>query len=850
MKKIIGSINNLVGVFTFFIMFFIVFPANSQINGSNAGKTEKVEKKISDIINKMTLEEKVWMCVGGGPSSFKGVERLGIPDVNCTDGPRGPHRIEGGTTAFPTGVAFASTWNPDLIYMAGVVMGKETRAINAGVLLGPGINILRDPLGGRFFEYYSEDPYLNSKLTASIVKGIQSQKVSACIKHYVCNNRENNRNEYMAMVDERSLREIYLPAFKAGVDAGAMTVMTSANGVNDDFVSDNAYLLNNILKQEWGFKGMVITDWLNTRSTEKAAFAGLDVGMPYNESSLFGKPLIAAVKEGRVPESIVDDKVRRILRVYAFIGILDNIPLSEGSEINTKAHQNIALKIAEESMVLLKNDNNILPLDRKKIKKIVVLGPNANQRFCLIGLGGSSWMESTYEVTALEGIRKAAGKNVKVEYVSTDAISAFKPITAENMTEQNGVKGFLAQYYNDGDKKPQVTRMENSINFVWEMRSPDLDKINTDYFNAKFSGWVIPPVTGLYTLRITADNMGWLGEAAPMAIADIDKGNVSATSIAYMEAGKPFRILVNYHEKTGDAFCRLEWSLPKKPEMMIKAMETIDKAVSSADVVVFVGGIDYNLDSEGRDRTDINFPPQQEELIKHAVEKNPNTIVTLINGSPLNINGWFDKVPAFIEAWYPGMEGGTALGNILFGDVNPSGRLPFTWPLKIETVPMHAIKSQNWNRVDYVEGVFVGYRYFETWNKKVLFPFGYGLSYSLFDYKDLNLSTQEIKAGDSIIVTANITNKSNRKGIETVQLYIHDERASVARPVRELKGFARIELYPNETKSVRFTIDKSSLAFYDILTKSWKAEPGVFEVQIGSSAHDIKLKKNFKLVSN
>jgi beta-glucosidase len=621
-------------------------------------------------------------------------------------------------------------------------MGKETRALGKIVLLGPAINILRDPLGGRFFEYYSEDPFLTDQLCAAIVKGIQSQKVAACLKHYVCNNREDNRNLYMSMVDGRTLREIYLPAFRAGVDAGALTVMTAVNGVNGELVSDNHHLLQDILKDEWGFKGFVLTDWCNTRSTEKAALTGLDVAMPFDKKSLFGTPLLNAVKEGRISVNLIDEKIRRVLRVFDFVGLLDHLSPTLGGEINTKDHQTIARRVAEESIVLLKNENKILPIDRNKIKKIVVLGPNADQRFCLPGLGGSSWMESSYEITPLKGIRNLAGNKIDVTYVPTDQISGFRPITAEDMMPQNGGKGFLAKYFNNGDKEPAVTRIGKSINFVLEMRSTDQEKINPNYFYAEFSVIIIPPVTGTYVLKISADNGAWLlGSETPFAVCDIDKGSKTATATVQMEAGNPYPIKLLYNEKTGDAFCKLEWSIPSKNENYNTKMKAIDATVSSSDLVIFIGGIDHSLDTESRDRNDIEFPSAQQEIIKHIASKNPNTIVLLINGSPLKLGGWLNDVPAVFEAWYPGMEGGNAIGEILFGDVNPSGRLPFTWPKKLEDFPMYAVKTQNRDRIDYLEGIFNGYRYFETCNVKPEFPFGYGLSYTQFKYDDLKLSS-------------------------------------------------------------------------------------------------------------
>lgn len=838
-------------LFFFFLSSFLlaqpINTANSVIKSND--KSIFLESRINDIIQRMTIEEKVAMCLGSETGSFKGIPRLNIPDMTWTDGPRGPH--DGGikTTAFPCGVAFGSTWDIDLINKAGVVMGKESRALGKNVLFGPAINILRDPLGGRFFEYYSEDPYLTGQLCSSIVKGIQSQKVAACLKHYACNNREDNRNLYMSMVDERTLREIYLPGFKAGVDAGAMTVMTAANGVNGELASDSHHLLQDILKNEWGFKGFVLTDWINTRSTEKAALAGLDVAMPYDRNSLFGKPLLSAVKEGRISEDLINEKVKRVLRVFDFVGLLDQVSANSGGEINTKDHQILARRVAEESIVLLKNQNNALPLDRNKVKMIVVLGPNADQRFCLVALGGSSWMESPYEITPLQGIRNLAGNKTEIIYVPTDQISEFQPISSENMLQQNGEKGFTAKYFNQGDQKPAVTRNEKSINFVWEMRSPDQERINTDHFQAEFTGSIIPPVTGTYTFKLSADNSAWLwaeGAETPLAICDIDKGNKSATAVVKMEAGKPFPIRLNYKEEDGDAFCRLEWSIPKMNENYDSKLKKIDATVSSADAVIFIGGIGHGLDTESRDRNDMYFPSEQQALIKHVASKNPNTIVILINGSPLELGGWLNDVPSVLEAWYPGMEGGNAIGKILFGDVNPSGHLPFTWPKKLEDVPMYAVKTQNRGRIDYLEGVLNGYRYFETWNVEPEFPFGYGLSYTQFKYDELKLSSTSITTNDSIKVSLRVTNIGSCKGAETVQLYVNEQKATALRPLRELKGFKKVELKQGESRIVSFLLSKPDFSYYDVISNTWKADLGTFNVELGSSSHDIKLSETFE----
>ena len=801
-----------------------------------AAQTTNSEAHINALIGQMTLDEKVAMCVGGGPSEFKGVPRLKIPNMVCTDGPRGPHH----STAFPVGVAFGSTWNPALIEKAATVMGQETRADGATMLLGPGINIQRDPLGGRFFEYYTEDPFLNSTLAVAYVNGVQSQQVAVCLKHFVCNNREDNRNSYESMVSQRALNEIYFPAFKAAVQDGhAWSVMTAANGVNGDLVSDNKPLLNDTLKVAWGFDGMVLTDWCGTRSTEKAAFAGLDVAMPYNPNSLFGKPLLAAVQGGKVPESIVDDKVRRVLRTLGRVGLLDGIPPKQGGVRNTPEHYATSLRVAEEALVLLKNEKQLLPLDLSRTHRLLVVGPNADQRFCLTGLGGSSWQESAYEITPLQGVRKAAGTNTTVQFFSTDDLGGFDVIPAEVVRQKNGKNGFQASYVGGGQT---VQRLEPKIDFLWEMRSPDMEKISPEKFSAEFSGEIMPPVTGTYTLRLTAGGgaaSAYLNPkgGAPLAAADAAKGNPVATATVQMQAGQPFYLRVAYRKIAGDAACRVEWALPVDEQKMAGAYAKLAAAAKSADAVLVFAGIDHSLDSEGRDRTDMKFPTAQVSLINHVVQANPKTIVTLINGSPLELGGWVDKVPAVLEAWYPGMEGGTAIAEVIFGKINPSGKLPFSWPKQLADAPSRAIGKQSHDRVDYLEDVFVGYRYFDTQHVAPQFPFGFGLSYTTFGYDQLAVKTE----GDQVEVSFTVKNTGRLAGAEVAEVYVASPAGAVERPAHELKGFKKVFLQPGEQKTVELELNRHAFAYYDAAKQDWVVAPGNYEIQVGGSSRDLPL---------
>jgi beta-glucosidase len=806
-----------------------------------------IDQRVDDLMSRLTLDEKVSLLVVAAPTKFKGIPRLGIPKWISSDGPRGPH----GPVGYPCGLSMGASFDPALIKEEATDMGEDCRSKGIGMLYGPAVNIERDPLGGRFFEYFTEDPYLDAKLAVAFVQGVQSQHVSACTKHFACNNRDWNRNNYMSMVDLRTLHEIYFPAFKAAVEEGdTHAIMTAANGLNNDFCSDNYFLLTQVLKNTWGFEGFVLTDGLGTRSTRKAALAGLDVsneGQP--NKSLFGKHLLEAVKSGSISEDTINNKVRRILQVMAWTGDLDKGGIKPEGTVDLVAHEGIALKAAEEGLVLLKNKEGLLPLDRKKLKQLLVLGPNADQRFCVSGLGGSSWVNSPDEVTVLNGIRSLAGTNTEVKYISRDVLGGFEPIDEEYVQTDAGETGFVAKYYNGGIKSaPVITRLEKNINFNWEMKSPNVEKINPHDFSAQFSAYINPPITGTYTLRIKTDNHAALYDqptgGAPLAVTDMNKGAGEAVATLQMVKGKPYFIRIDYEKQNGDAYLSLDWAIPKDKEEIKAEMLNLDQEVRVADAVVFVGGIDHSLDAEGRDRVNMDFPKWQEDIINHVSKINHNTIVVLINGSPMKLGGWLNNVPAVLDAWYGGSRAGTAVAEALFGDANPSGRLSFSWPKRLEDSPSHAIGTEDENTVYYKEGILVGYRYYLTKDVKPQFPFGYGLSYTSFRYSNLQVTNQD----GSVMATVNVQNTGSCGGAVVPQLYIHPDKSSVMRPLRELKGFQRIFLKPGETETVSFKLNPVDFAFYDVDRNAWHVEAGSYKVQIGASSADIVLTQSIKIM--
>jgi beta-glucosidase len=696
---------------------------------------QPVEEHVEYLLSLLTLEEKVAMLHGNSKFTIAGVERLGIPQWSMSDGPNGVREEinkhdwnpAGWTTDsssyLATGTLLAATWNPELAYQFGKALGSEARYRKKDVILAPGININRTPLCGRNFEYMGEDPFLITQMVVPIIKGIQENDVAACVKHFVVNNQEYDRFKVNTELDERTLREIYLPGFKAAVKkGGALTVMSAYNKLRGQYCSENEYLLNTILKKEWNFEGVVISDWNGTHSTKGAALGGLDVEMGTNaedyDDYYFADALLDAVKNGEIDEYIVDDKVKRILRVMIKTNIF-NDKRAQGA-FTIPSHFQLSKRIAQEGIVLLKNENNLLPLKKDQFKSIAVIGDNATRKHSYGG--GSSMIKAKYEISPLEGLKNKLGNAVQLN---------------------------MAQGY------------ERTTIFSWD-------------------------------------------------------------------------------EPIKDTFD------PEKAKEMRE--EAVEAAKKSEAAIIFCG-LNHDFDTEGWDRKDMKLPYEQDLLINAVKEANSNTIVVLIAGSPVDMNAWLDKIQAVVLGWYAGMESGNAIADVLFGDVNPSGKLPFTFPKELMDSPVHKMGNYPGTEytVNYNEGMFVGYRYFDTENIKPLFCFGHGLSYTNYEYGNLKLNSKSLSPGDSVKINFKIKNTGKYAGAEVAQLYISDIKSSVKRPAKELKGFKKVFLHPGEEKEVSFTIKKDALTFYDVATSNWVAETGKFEILIGSSVQDIRLKENFRL---
>ena len=798
------------------------------------------DQRVDDLLARMTLEEKIDLLSGKDGGQTMDIPRLGIPALKVTDG---PHGVGWGvkSTCFPTDISMASSWNPDLVYQVGQALGEETRGAGRHVLLGPCINIHRTPLGGRNFESFGEDPHLAGRMAVAYVKGVQSRQVGTSVKHYACNNQEWERGTINVDIDERAMREIYLPAFKAAVmEADPWTVMAAYNKVRGKWCCENPWLLRDFLKGECGFKGLVVSDWSATHSTVDSANAGLDLEMPGRGAYFNQEKLGPAIKAGEVSEATIDDKVRRILRVTFLAGLFDSPDALPKGTISTPEHRALARQLAEEAITLMKNDRNVLPFDLGRIKKVAVIGPSAMT--AALGGGGSSTVQPDASdlVSPLDGIRRLCGTNVEVVFAQGCVSVNVQPIESEYLTPpdaKEGEHGLKAEYFANMklEGEPAVTRIDPNIDFNWGGGSPD-PAIPGDHFSARWTGRMTVPATATYNLGLCADDGFRLYIDGELFIDHwIDYWGQAITKEINLESGRSYDIRIEYFENLGGALAQFGWTR--------STANVLDEAVAAAkgaDAVVLFAGLSPLFEGEGFDRRDLKLAQDQYDLIEAVTKATPNAVVVLNSGTPLEMDPWLNNAAAIVETWYAGQEGGNAVANILFGKVNPSGKLAFTFPKKLEDNPSYGNYPGADGVVHYKEGLFVGYRYYDTKNVEPLFPFGHGLSYTTFKYSDLKID-EKSDNGLKINVSLNIENTGAREGAEVVQLYVRDVASSLERPLKELKAFKKINLKPGEKQGLTLTLTERDLAFYNPESKRWTAEPGEFEILVGSSSRDIRL---------
>jgi beta-glucosidase len=804
-----------------------------------------VETRIDDLLPRLTLAEKITM-LSGDKTGFNanGVERLGIPPIRTTDGPVGIRT--GAATAWPASVNMAASWDTNLIYHYGIALAEEARAKGKNCILGPCVGIHRFPLNGRNFESFGEDPFLSGRMAVSYIQGVQSRNVIATVKHFACNDQEWERNRADSLVDERALREIHLPAFEAAVTEGKVrAVMSAYNLVNGQHCSENKHLLTDILKGDWGFQGIVMSDWVSVHSAAAAATNGLDLEMP--KPIWFGAKLLEAIQSGQVSEQTIDDKIRRLLRVRFETGLFENpSPKPDESVVRSAAHRDLALAMAQKSIVLLKNDG-LLPLSQDKLKTIAFIGPAANA--ARIGGGGSSGIRPWEQVSPVAGMKKLLGDRVKIQFAEGVNIDPVKAITVASeflLTPDGTNHGLLGEYFGNPDFKgnPLFTRVDPKIDFEWTNSiSPDPRLELTDY-SIRWTGKLVPPLTQKYYLTITSDDGSRLYLNGKKVVDNWGDHGMSQKSCALnLEAGKAYDVRIEFYQGGGDAGMRFGWRDPRDhtPD------PTIAEAVATArgaDAVVLCVGNTSDTEGEGSDVADFNMTGKQDELVRSVLQANSNTVVVVWGGVPVLMKPWLPEAKAVVAALYPGQEGGTALAQILTGEINPSGKLPFSYIQERSEAPEFASYKDPGLKVNYSEGVFVGYRYYDQNKIEPLFPFGHGLSYTTFKYKNLRIK----KTGPAACqVEFDVKNTGPVAGAETAQLYVGPRRPPVPRPVRELKGFAKIQLAPGETKTIAIPLGERAFEFFDTKKNQWTLAPGTFDVFIGASSRDLRLSQAVKI---
>jgi beta-glucosidase len=818
-----------------------------------------MDQRIERLVAELTLEEKVSLLGGLDMWHSPGVPRLGIPALKVTDGPsgaRGGSFSEGPSAAcFPCGTALAATWHPELVARVGEALGQEARSKGAHVLLAPTVNIHRSPLGGRNFECYSEDPHLAARIAVAFVRGVQSQGVGTSIKHFVCNDSEFERHTISSEVDERALREIYLVPFEAAVEeADPWSVMAAYNRLNGTYCAEHERLLGDILRGEWGFEGFVVSDWFGTRSTADAVTAGLDLEMP-GPPRFMGEKLLTAVQAGDVAESVVDAAVRRALRARLRAGAFESPEEPPERAIDLPEHRRVARAAAAEAIVLLKNEGNALPLDASALESLAVIGPNADAAH--IQGGGSARVPPHYAVTPLEGIRERAGGSVEVRFeLGCTSHRSLPALDARHVTPGagEGERGLRVEYFNNLDLsgEPALVKVSRQAEFYW--LGAFAAGVDPRKFSARVRGTFTAPEAGAYTFGLTSAGLSrlfvdgrqvvdnWTSQSPGESF--FGAGSAEVSGAVELERGQSCELCIEYARRNAPVMAGLKVGcLPPVPD---DALERAVARAASCDAAVVVVGLNAEWETEGRDRLDMELPSRQAELIERVAAANPNTIVVVNAGAPVRMD-WIDAVPAALQLWYPGQECGNALADVLFGDVNPSGKLPQTFPKRLEDTPAYRYYPGENGKVVYGEGVFVGYRHYDARGIEPRFPFGHGLSYTRFDYADLRVSPLEAGPGDPIELAVDVANAGSRAGQEVVQLYVRDVEASVSRPERELRGFAKLELQPGERRTLRFALEPRALSFWDPARAQWVAEPGEFEVLVGSSSRDIRARTAFAL---
>ena len=808
---------------------------------------------IEDLITQMTLEEKISMLAGKDLWHTVPVPRLGIPSIRVTDGPNGARGSQGSlaptSALIPVGIALGATWNTELVERVGQLLGDETKIKGAHMLLAPTVNIHRTPIAGRNFECFAEDPYLSGMLASAYINGIQSKGVGACIKHFVCNDQEYQRNSMSSKVEERPLREIYLEPFRlAQQNSRPWSFMSGYNRVNGIFASENDHTLKDILKGEWGFDGLVMSDWFGTYTAEVPG-GGLDLEMPGPARWMSDKVVRRALSSGDLTEAELDDKVRRILVTIERAGAFENPELKPDGSADLPEHRALIREAARETIVLLKNKENILPLDVEKRKTIAVIGELA--RWPNLMGGGSSGVSPHYQVSPFEGIFRYVDERAEVEYSKGCFIHKNLPTPAlSTVSSEEGKPGLTLRIYDNLDfsGKPAFERTTTDrLGYGWFDDS--VPNVTQERFSARMTGFFTPTESGLHTLSLASMGQSRLTLGGEVIIDNwtISIPNAEQRIEKRLEAGKTYPLALDFKWEGNRVWRAVRIGhLPPQPVDHIADAVALAKR---ADVVILIAGLTGDWEAEGYDRINMDLPGDQNELIEKVAAVNPNTIVVLNGGSPVSMP-WIDNVAAVVEQWYNSQEAGNALADVLFGEVSPSGKLPTTFPKRLKDNPASINYPGENGEVLYGEGLFVGYRYYDAKDIDPLFPFGFGLSYTSFAYSNLKFSETRFTEESTIEVSLDVRNTGACAGKEIVQLYVRDIKSALVRPEKELKAFAKVDLAVGESKTVILRLDRQAFWYYNPARNGWGVEPGDFEILIGASSRDIRLSGEVTLLPN
>lgn len=791
--------------------------------------TPECEQRAKKLVSQMTLREKI-DYVGGYKDFFlRAIPRLGLPEIYMADGPQGIRNNTPFSTLYPCGILTASTWNRQLARRFGESLGSDGRARGVNFLLGPGVNIYRSPMCGRNFEYFGEDPYLVSEVAKEYILGVQSKGVIATIKHFAGNNQEWNRTGASSEIDERTLQEVYLAAFRKAVEeAHVGALMDSYNLLNGRHSTENEWLNNHVLRNMWGFKGVLMSDWAAVHSTLAAVNYGPDIEMPSGRWINYNtvKPYI---ERGMISEKTIDLKVQHILQTLIAFGQLDRVQKDSTIPLDNEVSNQTALDVAREGIVMLKNDA-MLPLKGKT----AILGINADT---IVRGGGSGEVTPKRYVTMLQAMRSAM-PNIK--YV--DDKSFYDEVDSKLYADSLGKKrGFSACYYKNDKRQgiPAVAKIDHTLWFDWGLNKP-LSEFPADNFSATWTTYYTPKVDEKLKIYIGGDDGYRVFVDGKLVTGDWgDHGYSDRVSVFNAKAGKTYKFFIEYFDDKEGACAKFH--------LYRFSSEKMRKVLNGIDNIVYCAGFNKSTEMEGSDRT-FEMPGHQDVLIHDMAGIGKNVAVVINSGGGVEMNSWIADAKAVLMAWYPGQSGSTAVAEILTGKINPSGKLPISIERKWEDNPCHDSYYQNMGEreypsVEYTEGVFGGYRGYDKSGIKPLFPFGFGLSYTSFQYSDIKL----IKKGNNVIVTFKVKNTGKCDGKEATQVYVHEQKCSVPRPIKELKGYEKVYLKSGETKTVSITLPYSAFSFYDTESEKFIVEPGAFDILVGASSADIRLQKTINL---